>query len=55
MAKSTLTMKVRVAWWLKWYLRGVALTCQLTGMDFDEAKVRRYIRRAVTVKVDLNP
>lgn len=55
MAKITATIRVRVAWWVKLYLYGVAMTCQITGMGFDEAKVRRYIRRAVTVKVDLNP
>lgn len=51
MAKSTFTMKLRIAWWLKWYLYGVAVTCRLTGLDFDEAKVQRYIRRAITVRV----
>lgn len=51
MAKVTAQIQIRVAWWLKWYLRGVALACQLTGMDFDEAKVRRYIRRALKVRV----
>lgn len=50
MANNTMAIRVRVAWWVKWYLYGVALTCQITGMDYDEHKVRRYIRRGLKVK-----
>lgn len=50
-AMSSVAVSVRVAWWVKWYLYGVALTCQITGMDFDETKVRRYIRRGLKVRV----
>lgn len=55
MAKITATIEVRVAWWVKWYLHGVALTCQITGMDFDEAKVGRYIRRGLKVCLSERP
>ena len=47
MADNTVQIQIRVAWWVKWYLHGVALTCQITGMDFDEDKVRRYICRGL--------
>ena len=55
MANITVTIEVRAAWWLKWYLHGVALTCQITGMDFDEAKVGRYIRRGLKVCLSERP
>lgn len=51
MASVTAEIQVRVAWWVKWYLYGVALTCRITGMDFDEDKVRRYICRGLRAKV----
>lgn len=51
MAKVTARIEIRVAWWVKWYLCGVALTCQLTGQDYDEAKVRRHIRRGLRVRI----
>lgn len=48
---STVTVQVRVAWWFKWYMTGVIMMCRFTGLNFDEAKVRRYIRRALKVRV----
>lgn len=51
MANNTVVIRVRVAWWVKWYLYGVALTCQFTGQDYDKAKARRYIRRGLKVRV----
>ena len=51
MAKhSAITVQVRIAWWLKWYMAGVIMMSRLTGLDFDEAKVRWYVRRGVKVK-----
>ena len=51
----TITVQVRIAWWLKWYMAGVIVMCRLTGLDFDEAKVRWYVRRALTAKVIRHP
>lgn len=52
MAKhSAIIVQVRVAWWLKWYMAGVIMMCRLTGLDFDEAKVRWYVRRGLKVSV----
>ena len=55
MANNTVQIQIRVAWWVKWYLYGVALTCQITGMDFDEAKVGRYIRRGLKACLSERP
>lgn len=53
--RSAIAVQVRVAWWLKWYMAGVIMMCRLTGLDFDETKVRRYVRRAVKVKTAIRP
>ncbi|GGJ06446.1 hypothetical protein [Halopseudomonas pertucinogena] len=56
MAKHpTITLQVRVVWWLKWYMAGVILMCWLTGLDFDEVKVRQYVRRGLRAKVIRHP
>lgn len=51
MANITVTIEVRIAWWLKWYMAGVIMMSRLAGLDFDEAKARRYIRRGLKVRV----
>lgn len=52
MAKTcALKAEVRVAWWLKLYLGGVVLMCGLTGLDFDDDKVGRYMKRGIKVRL----
>lgn len=43
----TFVMQVKVRWWLRLYLYGVALTSYLTGMEPDYAKVQKWINRGV--------
>ncbi|OZI31743.1 hypothetical protein CAL29_28130 [Bordetella genomosp. 10] len=43
------TLRVRIAWWLRWYLLGVALTSRLTGLPPDLDKASRWIRKAIRV------
>lgn len=50
-AMKPLQVKVKIAFWLKWYLSGVVLMCWLTKMRPDEQKLRYWIGRAVKVKV----
>lgn len=33
------TVTIRVAWWVRWYLSGVALYSHITGLAPDEEKV----------------
>ena len=50
MAISKITVNIKVAWWLKAYLCGVTLMCQLTGLHPDWAKVDQVIRTGVRIR-----
>ncbi|HJV73156.1 MAG TPA: hypothetical protein VJ654_02955 [Noviherbaspirillum sp.] len=52
MAKSSITFKAHVAWWLHWYLCGVVLMAKVTSMQPNEAKARYWIRSAIKIKVE---
>ena len=51
MAQITVKLSIRVAWWVRWYLIGVALTAQMTGGTPDMSKVERWIRRGLSARV----
>lgn len=51
MASKNIVMKIRVAWWLKWYCLGVVAMCRLTGKQPDEDRVKFWVSRAVSAKV----
>ncbi len=42
---------VKVAWWLRYYLYGVAFTAFLMGAQPDMAKVARKVSKAVKAEV----
>ena len=44
------TVRIKVAWWLRWHLAGVALAAQMTGANPDYDKVRAAVMRGVRVK-----
>jgi len=48
--QTTITLSIHVAWWLRWYLSGVAMTCAITGLDPDMDKVERVILKALAVR-----
>lgn len=50
--KLTITVTVTLAWWLRPYLFGVALTSALTGAEPDMVKVTRVIDRALRYRFD---
>ncbi|WKN20827.1 hypothetical protein [Azotobacter vinelandii] len=53
MDKVTVTMQVKIAWWWPAYVAGVHLMSWLTGLDPDMAKVERWVRQAVSVRVEI--
>lgn len=55
MAQITVKISLRVAWWVCWYLAGVAMAARLTGATPDMAKVKRWIRRGLSVSVSKRP
>ncbi|WP_167670682.1 hypothetical protein [Allopusillimonas ginsengisoli] len=46
-----IVIKLRVAWWFRWYLFGVLTMAQLTGLQPDPQRVGRWLARAVSIKV----
>jgi hypothetical protein len=49
--RLTLTIEVRLAWWLWPYLGALFLFCRLTAGAPDEAKLAKVIGRAMRVRV----
>ncbi|VFR96501.1 hypothetical protein RAN3_1879 [plant metagenome] len=49
-ASTTITVRLRFAWWLRWYLAGVALTARMSGLEPDANKVAGWVRRAARVQ-----
>lgn len=52
MAKTTMTLTVRRAWWVLPYLYGVQLFSEATGMELDYEKVAATCLRGIFVRVD---
>lgn len=49
MVRSKITLRIRVRWWVRPYLAGVALTSCLTGLEPDWKKVAARVRRGTYV------
>lgn len=55
MAQQTVTVSIHVAWWVRWYLAGVALAAQMAGATPEWGKVERWIRRGLSARVTGRP
>ena len=44
---ASMTIKVRIAWWVRWYISGVALCSLLTGLEPDMEKVKATAMKGV--------
>jgi len=42
---------MHVAWWFRWYLSGVLLTAQLTGLRPDPERVGWWLTLAVSIRL----
>ncbi|WAP65466.1 hypothetical protein OZ911_08710 [Pseudomonas fortuita] len=51
MKTISVIVTVRVAWWVRWYLRGVEAAAMLTGCEPDWDRVGRWVGRGVTASV----
>ncbi|QXF03600.1 MULTISPECIES: hypothetical protein [Xanthomonas] len=47
----TLHVRIRVRWWLRYYLYAVCLACMLTGMEPNQERVGWWVRRGVRIKL----
>lgn len=47
-----MTLSIRFAWWLRWYLAGVVLTCRMTGCQPNIERVSYWVRRAIRMRIE---
>lgn len=52
MATNQITVSIKLAWWLKWYLRGVVFVALLSGLQPDPKRVGYWVARAVEIEVE---
>lgn len=45
-------IRISIAWWLRWYLAGVALTCRMTGCRPNIERVMYWVRRSIRMRVE---
>jgi hypothetical protein len=50
MATQTLTLTIHVAWWVRWYLDGVAVMAWLSNAEPDWHKVERTVLRGLSFR-----
>ena len=50
MAQATITVTVRVRWWLRLYLYGVTWCCWITGCEPNLDRVGYWIMRGVRIE-----
>lgn len=55
MAQITVKLSIRVAWWARWYLAGVAVAARLAGAPPNMVKAERGIRRGLSAHVSSRP
>ena len=44
---AAINVAVRIAWWVRWYISGVALCAFLTGFQPDMDKVKAKVMKGV--------
>ncbi len=44
---ARLVVTIRIAWWVRWYISGVALCAFLTGFQPDMDKVKAKVMKGV--------
>jgi hypothetical protein len=48
---ATLVLKVKFAWWFKYYLNSVVMFCLLSGCEPDMARVCYWANRALRFRI----
>ena len=47
---ASIKVTVRVAWWVRWYISGVALCARITGAQPDMDKITSKAMKGVRIK-----
>ena len=48
MAKP-LFVKIKIAWWFRYYLIGLVFLCRFMGAEPDEKRIEYWLRKAITI------
>lgn len=51
MSTVSITVSIKIAWWVPAYLAGVRFMSELTGLEPDIDRVQAWIMRGVNLKV----
>lgn len=46
---ARLVVTIRLAWWVRWYISGVALCSLLTGLEPDMEKIKAKVMKGIKV------
>ena len=47
---ARLVVTIRIAWWVRWYISGVALCAFITGAHPDMEKITSKVMKGVRIK-----
>ena len=47
MTMASIKVTIRVAWWVRWYISGVALCALFTGLEPDMEKIKARVKKGV--------
>lgn len=47
---ASIKVTVHIAWWVRWYISGVALCALITGLEPDIEKVKAKVLKGVRLK-----
>ena len=50
MTMASLKVTIRVAWWVRWYIYGVALCARITSVKPDMDKITSKVMKGVRIK-----
>ena len=46
---ASINVTIRIAWWVRWYISGVALFAMLTGLEPDMEKITAKVMKGVRI------
>lgn len=52
MSAMTITVSIKLAWWVPAYIAGVLFMVRLTGLEPNYGRVESWLRRGVKLKVN---
>lgn len=47
---ASLKVTIRCAWWVRWYISGVALCAFITGAQPDMEKIKATVMKGIKIK-----